>query len=377
MLIDLIAGARPNFMKIAPIIEAIHQEQRAGTDIQYRLVHTGQHSDRRMSAAFFDQLGIPEPHIKLEVGSSSQAEMTAEIMVRYERVLSARRPDLVLVVGDVTSTLACAVTAKKMMDIPVAHVEAGIRSGDWTMPEEINRIVTDSVTDYFFTTSHTANENLRAAGIPEQFIFFVGNTMIDTLLRHQSRFCKPDIWNELSLTAGDYIVLTLHRPSTVDSPEKLSALVAAIIDASRGKTIIFPMHPRTAAVFNKLNVAAPNFFVTDPLPYLQFNYLVKHALAVVTDSGGITEEATVMHVPCMTIRDTTERPETCTIGSNKLLGTKPEAIAPAFDLLFSGKWQKGDVPPLWDGKTAERIVAILKNLPLLKSVKKYYNYKEI
>lgn len=364
MLIDLIAGARPNFMKIAPIIEAIHDEQRVGTDIQYRLVHTGQHTDKRMSADFFEQLGIPEPHVKLEVGNSTQAEMTAEIMIRYERVLAAQRPDLVLVVGDVTSTLACAVTAKKMMDIPVAHVEAGIRSGDWSMPEEINRIVTDSVTDYFFTTSHTANENLRAAGIPEPFIFFVGNTMIDTLLRHHNRFCKPDIWNDLSLTAGDYIVLTLHRPSTVDSPQKLKATVDAIIAASRGKQIIFPMHPRTAHVFNQLDIAAPNLTVTGPLPYLQFNYLVKHALAVVTDSGGITEEATVMHVPCMTIRDSTERPETCTIGSNKLLGTRPEAIAPAFDLLFAGKWQRGDVPQLWDGKTSTRIVSILKNLIL-------------
>lgn len=367
MLIDLIAGARPNFMKIAPIIEAIHDEQRLGTNIQYRLVHTGQHSDKRMSADFFEQLGIPEPHIKLGVGNSTQAEMTAEIMIRYERVLAAKRPDLVLVVGDVTSTLACAVTAKKMMDIPVAHVEAGIRSGDWSMPEEINRIVTDSVTDYFFTTSATANENLRAAGIPDTSVFFVGNTMIDTLLKHQRRFREPEIWQEAQLCAGNYIVLTLHRPATVDAPERLKATLEAIIAASRGKKIIFPLHPRTAGVFKTLNVSAPNLFVTEPLPYLEFNHLVKHALAVVTDSGGITEEATVMHVPCMTIRDNTERPETCTIGSNKLLGTNPAAIKPAFDMLFSGEWQQGRVPPLWDGKSAVRIVAVIKEVYALQA----------
>jgi UDP-N-acetylglucosamine 2-epimerase (non-hydrolysing) len=366
MLIDIIAGARPNFMKIAPIIEAIHAEQFLGTPLSYRLVHTGQHSDRRMSAAFFEQLGIPEPHIKLEVSSGSHAEMTAEIMVRYERVLAEKRPDMVLVVGDVTSTLACAVTAKKMMDIPVAHVEAGIRSGDWTMPEEINRIVTDSVTDYFFTTSATANENLKATGIPDAAIYFVGNTMIDTLLKHHNRFCRPDIWDELDLTAGQYLVLTLHRPATVDTPKKLGALITAIIDASQGRQVIFPIHPRTASVYQQLNIQASNLHITEPLPYLQFNYLVKHAQAVVTDSGGITEEATVMHVPCMTIRDNTERPETCTIGSNKLLGTNPAAIAPAFDLLFSGQWQKGDVPPLWDGKTAQRIVTILKKIATSK-----------
>ena len=351
-------------MKIAPIIEAIHKEQELGTDLNYRLVHTGQHSDWHMSAAFFEQLGIPEPDIKLEVGGGSQAEMTAAIMMRYERVLHQQRPDMVLVVGDVTSTLACAVTAKKMMDIPVAHVEAGIRSGDWTMPEEINRIVTDSVTDYFFTTSQTANDNLLAAGIPKQGIFFVGNTMIDTLLKHQARFCAPDFWNKEQLTTGSYIVLTLHRPGTVDQPKKLKAIIDAVIAASRGRKIIFPIHPRTAKVFAQLDVHADNLFVTEALPYLEFNYLVKHALAVVTDSGGITEETTVMNVPCMTIRDTTERPETCTIGTNRLLGTDPAAIAPAFDLLFAGAWSKGNIPPLWDGKTAQRIIQILKKLPI-------------
>lgn len=359
MLIDIIAGARPNFMKIAPIIEAIHEANREGVPLTYRLVHTGQHSDKRMSADFFEQLGIPEPHIKLEVGPGTQAEMTASIMTRYEKVLNELRPDMVLVVGDVTSTLACAVTAKKMKDIPVAHVEAGIRSGDWTMPEEINRIVTDSVTDYFFTTSHTANENLRGSGIPDSHIYFVGNTMIDTLLKHRPRFRQPELWKELNLRPEEYIVMTLHRPSTVDNPAKLKALLEAIIEASEGMQLIFPVHPRTARALRITGVSAPNMHVTDPLPYLEFNYLAEHAKAVVTDSGGITEETTVMHVPCMTLRDNTERPETCTVGSNQVLGTHPSAIAPAFRKLFAGEWRRGEIPELWDGKTAKRIVAAL------------------
>lgn len=363
MLIDIIAGARPNFIKIAPIIEAIHEEQRRGSSLQYRLIHTGQHSDKRMSAAFFEQLGIPEPHIKLEVGSTTQAEMTAAIMTRYEKVLDAHRPDMVLVVGDVTSTLACAVTAKKMKDIPVAHVEAGIRSGDWTMPEEINRIVTDSVTDYFFTTSETANENLRQSGIPDSHIYFVGNTMIDTLLRHRKRFREPELWQEIGLKPQEYIVMTMHRPSTVDNGRKLKALLEAVIHASAGMPIIFPVHPRTANMLEQIGgVEAPNLHKTEPLPYLEFNYLVQHAKAVVTDSGGITEEATVMHVPCMTLRDNTERPETCYIGTNEILGTHPSAILPAFQRLFTGGWKKGNIPELWDGHTAARIVSVLKDV---------------
>ena len=363
MLIDIIAGARPNFIKIAPLIEAIHEEQKKGTPIHYRLIHTGQHSDKRMSAAFFEQLGIPEPHIKLEVGYSTQAEMTAAIMTRYEKVLDNHRPDMVLVVGDVTSTLACAVTAKKMKDIPVAHVEAGIRSGDWTMPEEINRIVTDSVTDYFFTTSETANENLRQSGIPDSHIYFVGNTMIDTLLKHRSRFRKPELWDELDLQPENYIVMTMHRPSTVDNGRKLKSLLEAVIEASQGMQIIFPVHPRTANMLAQIGgVTAPNLYLTEPLPYLEFNYLVEHAKGVVTDSGGITEEATVMHVPCMTLRDNTERPETCITGTNEILGTDPSAISPAFKRLFNGEWKKGNIPAMWDGKTSVRIIEVLKQV---------------
>lgn len=363
MLIDIIAGARPNFMKVAPIIEALNASINNGSQLSYRLVHTGQHSDKRMSASFFEQLGIPEPHIKLEVNSGSQAEMTAEIMLRYEKVLEETRPSLVLVVGDVTSTLACAVAAKKMKNIPVAHVEAGIRSGDRSMPEEINRIITDSVADYFFTTSRTANQNLLKAGYGKSQIFFVGNTMIDTLLHHKKRFKAPEFWEQRGLSAQQYIVMTLHRAATVDDGPKLLSLVEAVADASHGIQIIFPVHPRTARVLRKMGFQAPDHvLLTDPLPYLEFNYLVENALAVVTDSGGISEEATVLNVPCLTLRNSTERPETCTIGTNELVGNLPEGIYPAFEKLFNGDWKKGEIPELWDGCTSTRIVNILESL---------------
>ena len=363
MLIDIIAGARPNFMKIAPIIEAIKETQNSNAAITYRLIHTGQHYDKKMSADFFEQLGIPEPDINLEAGGGSQAEQAAAIMVRYEKVLLENiRPDLVLVVGDVTSTIACAMAAKKLNNIKVAHVEAGIRSGDWTMPEEINRVLTDAITDYFFTTSETANENLRKSGVGEERIFMVGNTMIDTLLKNIPKFRQPVIWNELGLKEGEYIVMTLHRPGNVDEEKNLKALMDGIITSSKGLPLVFPVHPRTAKILANIGIEAPNLHMIEPLGYLEFNYLVQKAKAVITDSGGITEETTVMHVPCMTLRNNTERPETCTLGTNELLGTAPEAIAPAFEKLFSGNWKKGSIPPMWDGKTAHRIVEVLSKL---------------
>lgn len=360
MLIDIIAGARPNFMKIAPIIEAIKQRKEEG--IRYRLIHTGQHYDKKMSADFFEQLGIPEPDINLEAGGGTQAEQTAAIMVRYEKILMDTRPDLVLVVGDVTSSIACAMAAKKLNNIKVAHVEAGIRSGDWTMPEEINRLLTDAITDYFFTTTETANENLRKSGVTEERLFLVGNTMIDTLLKHQPHFKQPDIWNELGLQKGGYIVMTLHRPGNVDQEQNLKLLMDGIISSSKGLPLVFPVHPRTAKMLANIGIKAPNLHMVEPLGYLEFNYLVQYARAVITDSGGITEETTVMHIPCMTLRANTERPETCDIGTNELLGISPAAIPPAFEKLFSGNWKKGGIPPLWDGKTAERIVDVLLKL---------------
>ena len=362
MQIDLIAGARPNFIKIAPIIEAIQKASAIGKNINYRLVHTGQHYDKKMSDSFFEELGIPLPHINLESGSGSQAEQTATIMVRYEKVLLKERPDLVLVVGDVTSTMACSITAKKLNNIKVAHVEGGIRSGDLTMPEEINRLVTDAITDYFFTTSETANENLRKVGVADEAIFFVGNTMIDTLLKYRPYFKKPSLWELLKLEKGKYLVMTLHRPANVDEEEKLKDLIQEIINNSHNLPLIFPVHPRTAKILDKLAIAHPRLYTIEPLSYLEFNYLVINAKAVITDSGGITEETTVMGIPCMTLRDNTERPETITIGTNELLSTDPKALKPALDKLFAGAWKKGKVPELWDGKASERIVQHLLRL---------------
>ncbi|SFG62717.1 non-hydrolyzing UDP-N-acetylglucosamine 2-epimerase [Pedobacter insulae] len=361
MLITIIAGARPNFMKIAPIVHAIQSAKKEGKNVDFRLIHTGQHFDKKMSGDFFEQLGIPEPHANLEAGGGTQAEQTGAIMIRFEQELLSNPTDLVLVVGDVTSTMACAITAQKLK-VKVAHVEAGIRSDDWGMPEEINRLVTDSITNYFFTTSEVANENLRKTGITEDRIFFVGNTMIDTLLKNRPRFIAPPIWEEANLQEKGYLVLTLHRPANVDQESQLKDLMDEIIHHSHGVPIVFPVHPRTAKSLQGLGIAAPNLHFIEPLSYLEFNFLVEKAKLVVTDSGGITEETTVMGVPCITLRDNTERPETITIGTNELIGTNPNAIKPAFDKLFNGDWKKGGIPPLWDGKTADRIVAHLLEL---------------
>ena len=411
MLITLIAGARPNFMKIAPLIKAIQKAHAEGKDIHYRLVHTGQHYDKNMSDTFFEELGIPMPDINLGCGGGTQAEQTANIMVAFERDLMANPTDLVLVVGDVTSTMACSIVAKKL-NTRVCHVEAGIRSWDLSMPEEINRMVTDSLADYMFTTSEVANKNLLLQGaslevrgerlevkgeengeadiqasrliaslphnLPvleeEQYAFkrnvqrvwWVGNVMIDTLLANRARFRRPAVYDELGLQEKNYVVMTMHRPANVDEEQHLKALMEQIITNVHNLPIIFPIHPRTAKIFynlwgneEQLAQLFPNLHIVAPMGYLEFNYLVEHAKVVVTDSGGITEETTVMGVPCITLRDNTERPETCTIGTNRLIGTNPQAVKPALDALFAGEWQPGAIPPLWDGHTAERIVEIL------------------
>jgi UDP-N-acetylglucosamine 2-epimerase (non-hydrolysing) len=361
ILIDIIAGARPNFMKIAPIIRSVQANRQSGRCLRYRLVHTGQHYDKSMSSDFFSQLGIPEPDINLGVGSGTQAEQAALIMMRYEKLLIDQRSDLCLVVGDVTSTMACSIAAQKL-GVKVAHVEAGIRSGDWSMPEEINRMVTDSITNYFFTTSEVANQNLKHSGISEERIFFVGNTMIDTLLANMERLSVPGFWSDLNLEPGRYFVLTLHRPANVDAIDSFENMLRAVGDNTQSLPVIFPVHPRTAKTLSELRDLPRNLKFVDPQPYLEFNFLVKNAKAVITDSGGITEESTVMGVPCMTLRNTTERPETVTIGTNELLGTDPANLKPALDRLFSGKWKKGSIPEKWDGKTSERIVEVLDTI---------------
>lgn len=355
MKIDLIAGTRPNFVKIAAIIHAI---ENYGEDIIYRFIHTGQHYDESLSGIFFKDLQLPDPDFNLGVGSGSQAEQTAALMTGYEKLILTNKPDLCLVVGDVTSSMACAVTAKKL-GIKIAHVEAGLRSYDWSMPEEINRVLIDSITDYFLTTTPEASKNLIDSGKNEKQIFFVGNTMIDTLLRFQSKFKAPEIWKELSLKPKQYIILTLHRPANVDEEIQLKNTINAILKNTHNLPIVFPVHPRTEELIKKLSFKNDNLILINPLGYLEFNYLVLNAKAVLTDSGGITEETTVLDVPCFTLRENTERPETVKLGTNQIVGTQPEAIKEALQRLFNQKPKKGKIPELWDGNTGKRIVEIL------------------
>jgi len=361
-LIDIIAGARPNFMKIAPIIKELQKRRNKESKFQYRLIHTGQHYDKNMSQTFFDQLGIPKPDINFNIKSGTQAEQTADIMVNYEKLLIKSKSNICIVVGDVNSTMACAIVAKKFC-IPVAHVEAGIRSDDLTMPEEINRIVTDSITDYFFTTSLYANRNLTNIGINENRIFFVGNTMIDTLVSSLKLFSPPMFWNKYNLNKGEYFVLTMHRPSNVDNIKVLNKLLNVVGNGAGNYSVIFPVHPRTLININKIKKYPNNIICVEPQPYYQFNYLIMNSIGVVTDSGGITEEATVMRVPCITLRNSTERPETVNEGTNELAGDNEDLITEYLNRIRKNEWKAGTVPDKWDGKAAKRIVdIILKNL---------------
>ncbi|MEJ0034106.1 MAG: UDP-N-acetylglucosamine 2-epimerase (non-hydrolyzing) [Bacteroidota bacterium] len=360
MKLAIIGGARPNFMKIAPIIHALEKAKKNGANLEYRLIHTGQHYDDKLSKIFFEQLLIPHPHINLGAGSGTQAEQTAKIMIEFEKDLMANMADLVVVVGDVTSTLACTIVAKKL-NVKVAHVEGGIRSFDMTMPEEINRLVTDSITDYFFTTSEVANSNLQKAGVSKEQIFFVGNTMIDTLYANLSKAIQPELWTTAGLRSREYYVLTLHRPSNVDDHEKFSNLMRTIDSLAEGK-IVFPVHPRTRKNLDKIQGELKNVILTDPLSYLEFIYLLKEARAVITDSGGVQEETTVLGIPCVTLRNNTERPETVTVGTNELIGENEETLRKSLRSINDGKWKKGTIPPLWDGKTAGRIVDILEKM---------------
>jgi UDP-N-acetylglucosamine 2-epimerase (non-hydrolysing) len=358
MKITIIAGARPNFIKIAPIIKAIKKKQTEGSKISYRLVHTGQHYDKNLSDTFFEELNIPQPDANLEVKSGTQAEQTAAIMIAFEKELIQNPCDLVLVVGDVNSTMACAIVAKKC-NVKVAHVEAGIRSGDITMPEEINRIVTDSITDYFFTTSTTASQNLIKYGADIEHIHFVGNVMIDTLYQNLNRISAPKFWEEFGLANGNYIILTLHRPANVDEENSLIALLQGIDKMVGDKKIVFPIHPRTKAILGENKLDLKNIILVEPQGYLNFMFLIKNSFAVITDSGGISEETTVLNIPCFTMRNNTERPETQTIGTNTLVGTSIENLEKVYaEFLLNGP-KKAGIPELWDGCASDRIIEIL------------------
>jgi len=388
-------------MKIAPLYHALKKEPWAEPVI----VHTGQHYDLNMSDAFFRDLNLPEPHIHLGVGSGTHAEQTGGVMIAYEKVLEESKPDLVAVVGDVNSTLACAITSAKLL-IPVAHVEAGLRSFDRTMPEEINRIVTDSISDYLFTTCEDANENLRREGIPHEKIFFVGNVMIDSLLKHREKAKKSKILERLGLYRAEssrlktespngskaqltdslikhYALVTMHRPSNVDEGETFRCILEALKRISQDIPIIFPSHPRTQKqikVFglsdyfkdstnNESRITGNGIYILDPLPYLDFLHLMTDAKCVLTDSGGIQEETTILGVPCLTLRKNTERPVTVTEGTNIIVGTNPKRILEGWFSIQRDGGKKGKIPNLWDGHAAKRIVDIL-----MRRIKKNSNY---
>jgi len=355
MKILSVVGARPNFMKIAPLMWEMHR--RAG--ITSFLVHTGQHYDERMSRLFFEELHIPRPDVDLGVGSASHAVQTAEVMKRFEPVVKEWRPDAVVVVGDVNSTIACALTAAKL-GVRVAHVEAGLRSFDWDMPEEINRILTDAISRWLFVSEPSGLHNLRREGVAEERIFFVGNVMIDTLRASRDRAETSTILDDLRLQRQNYAVLTLHRPSNVDDPKVFDELMTAVERLQRELPIVFPVHPRTRKVLEAHAAGKlPNLRLTEPLGYLDFLKLMAHARLVLTDSGGIQEETTVLGVPCLTLRHNTERPVTIEQGTNVLVGPAPDRIiATALGLLASPPGEKR-VPELWDGRAAERIVDVL------------------
>jgi UDP-N-acetylglucosamine 2-epimerase (non-hydrolysing) len=358
-----VVGARPNFMKMAPIIEAMN---RSPSRFRHLLVHTGQHYDERMSKSFFADLGMPRPDIDLEVGSGSHAEQTARVMVEFEKVCVREQPDLVIVVGDVNSTMACAITAKKL-GIRVAHVEAGLRSRDMAMPEEINRLCTDVLCDYLFTTDHFANENLQAEGIPHEKVFFVGNVMIDTLLKHRELARGLRLAERLGLEHGGYATLTLHRPSNVDDERTLRGILEALAEVAREIPIVFPIHPRTKKMIEQFGLGGhlsttpspSGLWITTPLGYLDFLHLNMHAKMVITDSGGLQEETTVLGVPCITLRHNTERPVTCEVGTNWVVGNSREAILGQALRVLRGDVPNGRVPEKWDGRAAERIVEVL------------------
>ncbi len=382
-----VVGARPNFMKIAPIVDAINKhngqlEDNSSRYIESVLVHTGQHYDEKMSKLFFEDLEIPKPDIDLEVGSGTHAEQTAEIMKRFEPVLQQEKPDYILVVGDVNSTIACALTASKL-GIKIIHVEAGLRSFDRTMPEEINRVLTDAISDILFTSERSAEDNLVSEGISKEKIYFIGNVMIDTLLKQKKKASESAVLFRLGLNgSGDktqnrgpaaYAVVTLHRPSNVDNKKQLQEIMDAVSVIAKEVPVIFPIHPRTKQRLfdfgldhltdsNGKKATGSGIFLIEPLGYLDFLHLMTNSSLVLTDSGGMQEETTVLGVPCLTLRQNTERPVTVTEGTNRIVGIDGQKIIKEGLAALSGAIPRGCIPEMWDGKAAERIVEIvLKN----------------
>ena len=361
MKLALIVGARPNFVKIAPIMAQLRQRPGATAT----LIHTGQHYDVQMSEAFFADLEIPAPDVNLGVRAATATGQMAEIMVRLEERFAADRPDAVVVVGDVTSTLAGALVAVKL-EIPVAHVEAGLRSFDRTMPEEINRVLTDAISDWLFTTEPAANENLAREGVDPARVHFVGNVMIDTLFRYRERAAASKVLESLDVAPGRYVALTLHRPSNVDGAEALRRALAAIERIQRDVPVVFPVHPRTRRRLAELGDALPpmpGLRMAEPMPYLDFVQLMANARCVLTDSGGIQEETTALGVPCLTLRENTERPITVSRGTNRIVGLDPAAIDEAWAEIGAGRWRAGELPEHWDGKAAARVVDALLQGP--------------
>jgi UDP-N-acetylglucosamine 2-epimerase (non-hydrolysing) len=350
-----IVGARPNFMKMAPIVEELQRRS-----VPQKLVHTGQHYDANMSKVFFDELGMPEPDIYLGIGSDSHARQTARIMTALEEVFLQQQPSLVVVAGDVNSTVAAALVAAKLL-IPVAHVEAGLRSFDRAMPEEVNRVVVDHLSDLLFTTEESGNTNLRHEGINDSQIHFVGNCMVDTLVKHRDAANALAAWRNYDLGVGEYGLLTLHRPSNVDDVETLAQLIGVMNQVAARLPVLFPVHPRTRERLQKAGVSLhPNLKPVEPLPYLTFLSLMSQARVVLTDSGGIQEETSALGVPCLTLRENTERPVTISLGTNRLVGNDPAQIIAGVDAVLTGQWQTGIVPPLWDGFAHRRIADTLE-----------------
>jgi UDP-N-acetylglucosamine 2-epimerase (non-hydrolysing) len=354
MRIVYVVGTRPNFVKTAPVIAALQARIPTGRHV---IVHTGQHYDRSMSEIFLEELGVPAPDHMLEVGSGSHAQQTARVMERLEPVLADERPDLVVVPGDVNSTVAAALTAAKLQ-IPVAHIEAGLRSFDRTMPEELNRIVTDQLAEQLYIHSPEAEDNLHAEGIPAERIHLVGNTMIDTLVALEGRFRSAGAAAKLGVEPGGFVLVTLHRPALVDGP-LLSETIAQLASLARELPVVFPVHPRTRSMMESIDAEHPGLLLCDPLGYLDFLSLLADARAVLTDSGGIQEETTYLNIPCFTLRANTERPITLTAGTNELLGLDPSAIAQIPLALAQRPAPPPEPPPLWDGHAAERIADVI------------------